>query len=175
MLREMQREVNAGHPCERRLDIDDSTNNHPPQLHAVTDLDCCFVAILSWREPAGPRIMRKLWSNLKPNRASNFCEQSAGVRERTAFPRGKRTEDISRERGIEPQLRAAAQRAYRDQEDTRDPTVAPQRVLELQRKVESQGEQVRRVQEAEDAGIILVIAPTNCLGILEIMAFGRNA
>ena len=34
MLREMQREVNTGHPFERRLHIDYSTNNHPTQLHA---------------------------------------------------------------------------------------------------------------------------------------------
>ena len=43
MLREMQREVNTGHPVERRLHIDYSTNKHPPQLHAATDLDCCFI------------------------------------------------------------------------------------------------------------------------------------
>ena len=40
MLREMQREVNTEHPFERRL-LDYSTNNHPLQLHAATDLDCC--------------------------------------------------------------------------------------------------------------------------------------
>ena len=54
MLREMLREVETGHPFERRLHIDYSTNNHPPQLHAATDLDCCFMAILSWGKPAGP-------------------------------------------------------------------------------------------------------------------------
>ena len=74
MLREMQREVNTGHPCERRFHIDNSTNNHPPQLHAATDLDCCFMDFLSWGKPAEPRIMRKLWSNLKPNHAVNFRE-----------------------------------------------------------------------------------------------------
>ena len=49
-------------------------------------------------------------------------------------------EEISRERGIEAQLRATAQRAYRDQEDATDTKVAPKdydlrqskRVLELQ-------------------------------------------
>ena len=118
----------------------------------------------------------------------------ADFRERTDHPRLKKTEDISRERGIESQLRAAAQRAYRDQEDATDPMVAPQgydvrqsgSVLELQnsdlwlrpkdlswhfpslmtiredptvqelpfeniRKMEGQGGQGRRVQEAEDA------------------------
>ena len=39
MLREMQREVNTGHPFERKLHKDYSTNNHPPQLHAATDTD----------------------------------------------------------------------------------------------------------------------------------------
>ena len=65
MLREMQREVNTGHPFESRLRICYSTNNQSSQLRAADDLDCCFVAILSWRKPAGPMIMRKLWSNLR--------------------------------------------------------------------------------------------------------------
>ena len=43
MLREMQREVNTGHQFGSRLRIDYSTNNHPPQLHAADDLECCFV------------------------------------------------------------------------------------------------------------------------------------
>ena len=123
MLKEMQRELNTGHPFERRLHMDHSTNNHPNQLHAANDIDCCFMAILSWRKPAGPRIMRKLWSNLKPNHSVNFREQIADLRERTDYPRRKRTEDISRERGesIESQLRAAAQRPYRDQEIRESP------------------------------------------------------
>ena len=36
--------VNTGHPFESRLHIDYSTNNHPPQLHAANDLDCCLMA-----------------------------------------------------------------------------------------------------------------------------------
>ena len=44
---EMQREVNTGHPFESRRHIDYSTNNHPPQLHAADDLDCCFMAVPS--------------------------------------------------------------------------------------------------------------------------------
>ena len=59
--------------------------------------------------------------------------------ERTTQKR-KGTEEISRERGVEAQLRATAQRAHRDQEDATDPMVAPQdydvhlpvRALELQ-------------------------------------------
>ena len=121
MLREMQREVNTGHPFERKLHIDYSINNHPTQLHAANEIDCCFMAILSWRKPAGPRIMRKLWSNLKPKHSMKFRDQLADLRERTDYPRGKVTEDISLERRIESQLRAAAQRAYRDEEDSTDP------------------------------------------------------
>ena len=60
MLREMQREVNLGLPFDNRLHIDFSTKNHPTQLHAATDTDCCFVAVLSWRKTARPRIMRTL-------------------------------------------------------------------------------------------------------------------
>ena len=48
LLREMQREVNVGLSFQNRLHIDNSTNNHPTQLHAASDIDCCFVAILSW-------------------------------------------------------------------------------------------------------------------------------
>ena len=84
--------------------------------------------------------MRKLWSDLKPNHATNFREQLADLRERTHYLRGKRTEDISRQRGIEAQSRLTAQRTYRDQEDATDTMVAPQdydvhqppSVLELQ-------------------------------------------
>ena len=51
MLREMQREVNTGHPFERRLHIDYSTNNNqPPHLHAATELRRCLMAFLSWEE-----------------------------------------------------------------------------------------------------------------------------
>ena len=72
----------------------------------------------------------------------NFRDQLADLRERVDYQRVKRTTYISRERGIESQFRAAAQRAYRDQEDATDPMVAPQdydvrqsgRVLELQNR-----------------------------------------
>ena len=67
MLREIQREVNMGFPFEGKLHIDYSTNNHPTQLHTANDIDCCSMAILSWGEPAGPRIMRILWSNPMPS------------------------------------------------------------------------------------------------------------
>ena len=124
LLREMQREVNAGHPFESRLHNDYSTNNHPPQFHAASDLDCCFVATLSWRKPVGPRITRKLWS---------ICVNTHTVK------RKKQTADDSCLRGVEGQLRAAAQRGYPNPEDAEDPMIAPPdydvrqsgRVLEL--------------------------------------------
>ena len=97
-----------------------------------------FMAVLSWRKPTGPRIMRKLWRNLKPNHVVNFREICAS--EQTSQSEEEEQKRF-RERGIEAQLRAAAQRAHRDQEDATDPMVAPQdhhdvhqsvRVLELQ-------------------------------------------
>ena len=48
MPREMQREVNMGHPFESVFHMHYSTNNHPPQLHSADDFDCCFTAFLSW-------------------------------------------------------------------------------------------------------------------------------
>ena len=100
----MQREVNTGHQFESRLHIDYSTNNHPPQLHAASDLDCCFT------QPVGPRITRKLWSNL--------CEHAHGKRK-------KQTEDDSCLRGVEGQLRAAARQGYPNPKDAEDPVIAP--------------------------------------------------
>ena len=62
------------------------------------------------------------------------------LREQTDDKKEKQTEDNSRERGVESQLKAAAQRGY--PEDVEDPMVAPPdsdihqsgRVLELQNK-----------------------------------------
>ena len=124
MFGEMQREVNMGHPLENRLHIDYSTTNHPTQLHAANDIDCCFMAILSWRKPAGPRIMRKLWSNLMPGLSMNLRKQIPELLEQTSDKKVKRTEDISRERVVEIQRRMAAQRDFT--EDATDPMVAPQ-------------------------------------------------
>ena len=76
MLIEMQHEVNVGYPFESKLHIDYSTNNHPPQLHAANDLDCCLMAILSWRNPVVPRIMRKLWSNITTGQSADLREQT---------------------------------------------------------------------------------------------------
>ena len=81
--------------------------------------------------------MRKLWNHLRPIHSVITREQIADLREQTDYR--KRTEDISRERGVDIQLRATAQRCY--QEDATDPMVAPQdydvrqsgSVLELQK------------------------------------------
>ena len=51
MSREMPREVNTVRTFESRLHIDYSTNNHFSQMSSASDLDCCFMAILSWRKP----------------------------------------------------------------------------------------------------------------------------
>ena len=80
--------------------------------------------------------MRKLWNNLIPNHSVSIREQIADFREQTDYR--KITEDISRERGVEVQLRATSQLSY--PEEATDPMVAPQdydvrqsgRVLELQ-------------------------------------------
>ena len=47
MLREMQREVNTGRPFESRLHIDYFSDNPSSQLSSASDLDCCFMAILT--------------------------------------------------------------------------------------------------------------------------------
>ena len=59
MLIELQREVHTKPPCENRLRTNYSPNIPSSQLNSASDLDCCFMAVLSWRKPAGPRIMRK--------------------------------------------------------------------------------------------------------------------
>ena len=53
-------------------------------------LIAAFIAILSWRKPARPRIMRKLWSNLKPNHAMNLREQISRFARANRFPTGKK-------------------------------------------------------------------------------------
>ena len=73
-----------------------------------------------------------------PGLSLNLREQVTELLDQTAGKKGKSTEDISRERGVEIQLRLAAQRDFTD--DATDKMVAPQdydvrqsrRVLELQ-------------------------------------------
>ena len=64
-------------PFEKKLHIDYSTRNHPTQLHAVNDIDCCFMATLSLGKPARLRIMRKRWSHLLRGLSMNLREQKA--------------------------------------------------------------------------------------------------
>ena len=56
---------------ESRLHIVFNTNNHSSQLRSAGDLDCCFMAILSWGKPLGPRIVRNLWSNSREQTQGN--------------------------------------------------------------------------------------------------------
>ena len=83
----------------------------------------------------------------------HFCEQIADLRERTDYPTGKRTEDISRERGIESQLRSAPMRAHRDQEDATDPMVTPQ---------DYEVRQSGRVQELQNSDLWLRRTDLSC-------------
>ena len=166
--------------------------------------------------------MRNLSSNLKPNHSVNFREQVADLCERTDYPRVKRTEDISRERGIESQLRPAAQRAYprpRGRHRSHGGTSRQAgKVLELQNsdrwlrrtdlswhfpilmtireepfknyrlttfekwKAKDKAEEFKKqkMQKNDDGhsyAIVLVMAPTNDLGVLFLatMELGRNA
>ena len=68
--------------------------------------------------------MRKLWSNLMPGLSMNLREPIQELNEQAADKNGKSTEDISRERGVEIQLRTAALRSF--VEDATDPMVPPQ-------------------------------------------------
>ena len=59
MLREMQREVNTGHTSERRLHMDDSTNNDQTQLRAANGIYCYFMAIFPWRASGKRRTLEQ--------------------------------------------------------------------------------------------------------------------
>ena len=88
-------------------------------LNSASDIDCCFVAVLSWEKPAGPRIIRKLGSNMSEQ------GNEKNLKENIPLPRG-----------IE---RATAQRMF-PESDVDNPMIALQdydvcqsgRVLELQ-------------------------------------------
>ena len=59
-----------------------------------------------------------------PGLSMNLREQKAELLKQRAHKKRKSTEDVSRERGVEIQLRMAAQRSFT--EDATDPMVAPQ-------------------------------------------------
>ena len=82
-----------GLPFESRRQIHYSIDNHFSQLRSPDDLDCCFMAILSWRKPPGRRIMRKLWSN---------------TRERTQSKEKGQAEDSSYPKVVEVMIRETA-------------------------------------------------------------------
>ena len=111
MLREMQREVNTESQFSSRLHIDYCTNNHFAQLRPASDLDCCIMAIISWRKPPGPRIIRKFWSH---------------TRERTQSKEKEQAEDSSYSEGIEVWLRETARKGFPDPENVDNPVLAPQ-------------------------------------------------
>ena len=118
----MRREVDTGRPFESRLHIDYNT-----QLRSTSDPHCCFMAILSLRNPPRHRIMRNLWSNTRERPQSKEQEQA---------------EDSSYSKGIEALPRETARNGYPDQENVDNPMIAPGhyevrqsgRVLELQNK-----------------------------------------
>ena len=68
------------------------------------------MALLSWRRPLGPRIVRKLWSNT--------CE-------RTQSEQKEQVEDSSYPKGIEVLLRETARKSYPDPENVDTPLIAP--------------------------------------------------
>ena len=74
-LREVQREVSMGPPFENKLHIDFSTNNHPTQLHAGNDIDCCGKASRTLNYETG------LSMNL---REQTYCRQK-GKQQRRRF------------------------------------------------------------------------------------------
>ena len=98
-LREIQREVSMGRPFKSRLHIDHFTDNHLSLLRSAGDLDCCFMAVLSGREPPGSRIKKTLWSN---------------TRERTRSEEKEQAEDSSHPKGVKVLLKGTARQSYPD-------------------------------------------------------------
>ena len=47
---------NLGRPFESRLHIEYFTDSHLSQLRSPNDLDCCFMAVLSWRKHLDPEL-----------------------------------------------------------------------------------------------------------------------
>ena len=112
-------------PLESRLHIDFHTTNHSYHLGSASDLDCWFMAILSWR--------RK--NHLDPVLGCNSRERTQG------YEKGQ-GEDSSYPKGIEMLLRETARKGCPDPEYVDNPMFAPQdydarqsgRVLELQHR-----------------------------------------
>ena len=84
ILREVQREVDGRRPFEDRLCIDYYISNHFVHTSTASDLDCCFMAILSRWKPPGPRMMRTLWSNSREQMEKYEKRKDAGI----SYPEG---------------------------------------------------------------------------------------
>ena len=69
---------------EDRLRIDYHNNNNSIHIRSTSDLDCCFMAILSWEKPPGPRMMRTLWSNSRERMEDHEKRRDAG----SSYPEG---------------------------------------------------------------------------------------
>ena len=69
------------------------------------------MAIISWRKPPGPRIIRKFWSH---------------TRELTQSKEKEQAEDSSYSEGIEVRLRETARKGFPDPENVDNPVLAPQ-------------------------------------------------
>ena len=114
--------------CNERLTWDARLT----QLRSPDNLDCCFMAVLSWRKPLRSRIMRKFWSNT--------CERTQG-NEKDACSTSQ-GEDSSCPKAIEVMLRETSRKRYPDPENIDTPMIALQdsevrqsgRVLELQNR-----------------------------------------
>ena len=117
--REMRREVNTGRFFERRLHVDCSANNHSSRRSSASDLDCCFMVILSWRKPPGPNLRDKTQGNEKRQvEVNSYCKAIEGL------------------------LRAMAGKIHPESDDVDNSMIAPQdydvrqpgRVLELRNR-----------------------------------------
>ena len=137
-LREKHREVNEERPLESRLQIGFGNDNHSFQIGSASDLDCCFMAILSWGKPPGPRIMRTLWSN---------------SRERMPDYEKRQDEDSSYSMGFEVLLKETSKTNFPYTEDVDNPMIAPQ---------DCDNRQSERVEEFHPE--IVGYDQQNCLG-----------
>ena len=98
MLREMQRVVNMGRPCESSLHIDNNANNHFSQLGSAGDLDCASWPFSHEENHLDP----EFWSNEK-----------------------RKGQDSSYPKGIEALLRETARQGYPDPGEVNNPMIAP--------------------------------------------------
>ena len=97
----IQRKFNMNRPFQSRHHSDYPTDHHHSQLRSTDYPDCCFMAVLSWRRPLGPRISRKLWSNTCERTQSEQKGASWGQllsKEYWSLAEGDGSEELSRSR-----------------------------------------------------------------------------